>query len=70
VVEGEFDTCFAEAFSALLAAETCEELTQSNTKIQTAAKFYDDAINDAKQRNAFEQRPMNPPIDSWITQRF
>lgn len=70
VTEGLFDASFAEAFSALLAVETCEELTQSNSKIQTAGKLYDDAIEDAKQRNAFEQRPMNPPIDSWITQRF
>ncbi len=65
-----FDSCFAEAFSAMLALETCEELTQSNTKLQSAGQFYKDAIDDAKQRNAFEQRPMNPPIDSWITQRF
>ena len=70
LTEGLFDSCFAEAFSALLAVETCEELTQSSSKIQQAGKLYDDAIEDAKQRNAFEQRPMNPPIDSWITQRF
>lgn len=70
VTEGLFDASFAEAFSALLAVEVCEELTQSTSKIQQAGKLYDDAIEDAKQRNAFEQRPMNPPIDSWITQRF
>lgn len=70
IPEGLFDSCFAEAFSALLAIETCEELTQSNSKLQSAGQIYKDAIDDAKQRNAFEQRPMNPPIDSWITQRF
>lgn len=70
LTEGLFDPSFAEAFAALLAVETCEELTQSAGKIQQAGKLYDDAIEDAKQRNAFEQRPMNPPIDSWITQRF
>jgi hypothetical protein len=70
VTEGLFDPSFAEAFAALLAVETCEELTQSSSKLQQAGKIYDDAMEDAKQRNAFEQRPMNPPIDSWITQRF
>ena len=70
VTEGLFDPSFAEAFAALLAVETAEELTQSSSKLKQAGQLYDDAIEDAKQRNAFEQRPMNPPIDSWITQRF
>lgn len=70
LTEGLFDASFAEAFACRLAVDTCEELTQSASKIQEAGKLYDDAMDEARQRNAYEQRPMNPPIDSWITQRF
>ena len=70
ITEGLFDASFAEAFACRLAIETCEELTQSASKKQDAGKLFQDAMDEAKQRNAFEQRPMNPPIDSWITQRF
>ena len=70
VTESQFDPCFAEAFSALLALNTCEEITQSNTKIQAIAKFYDDAMKSAKRNNAFENRPVVAPTDFWITQRF
>ena len=70
VTESQFDTSFAEALSALLAIETCEELTQSNTKFQSIGKIYDEAMETAKKRNAFENRPTNAPIDPWISQRF
>ncbi len=70
VTESMFDASFAEAFSALLAVETCEELTQSNTKFQNIGRIYDEAMETAKKRNAFESRPALAPIDSWITQRF
>lgn len=70
VTESMFDTIFAEALAANLAFETCEELTQSNTKLQNIGKMYDDAIELAKQRNAFETRPVKPPVDSFITARF
>jgi len=70
VTESMFDVCFAEAFAADLAVNTCEELTQSNTKMATAAKAYDTAIEDAKKRNAFEKRPTKPAEDTWVTKRF
>lgn len=70
VTESMFDPCFAEAFAAALAGMTCEELTQSNTKLQNIAKIYDDAIELAKKTNAFEQRPKQPPTDSFIISRF
>lgn len=70
VTESMMDPSFAEAFSACLAMDTCEELTQSNTKMATAEKAHDDAINLAKKRNAFEQMPVQPPIDSWILVRM
>lgn len=70
ITEAMFDPSFAEAFSAALAEQICEELTQSNTKLQNAAKMYDDAINQAKKRNAFEEMPVQPPIDPWILVRM
>jgi len=70
VTEAMFDPCFDEAFSAALALETCEELTQSNTKIQYISQLYDSAIEIAKQRNAFEGRPIQPPTDTFVIARF
>lgn len=70
VTEAQFDPSFAEAFSCLLAVETCEELTQSNTKLAQIGKMFDEAMEIAKKRNAFESRPSMPPIDPWISQRF
>ena len=70
ITESMFDASFAEAFSCLLAIETCEELTQSNTKLAQIGKMFEEAMEIAKKRNAFENRPVMPPIDPWITQRF
>ena len=68
--EGNFDPSFSEAFAAALGVDTCEELTQSNTKIATLSKMHDDAINIAKKRNAFEIMPVQPPVDSWLLVRM
>lgn len=68
--EGQFDPMFAESFAAALAMDTCEELTQSNTKLANAEKVYDSSISLAKQRNAFESMPVEPPLDSWLTCRL
>lgn len=70
LTESQFDPAFAEAFSANLALNTNEELTQSNSKLQAAAQMYKAAIDDAKKRNAFEQRPIKPPVDSYLLSRF
>lgn len=70
VIEGNFDPNFTEAFAACLAMDTCEQLTQSNAKLQTLEKMHDDAMKKAKQRNAFESMPVLPPVDSWILARM
>lgn len=70
VTESMFDPCFDEAFAAALAVETCEELTQSNTKLQNISNMYEQAIEVAKKRNAFEGRPVQPPTDTFIISRF
>lgn len=70
LLESLFDVSFAEALSAALALATCEELTQSNSKLQNISKIYDDAIKMARKRNAFENRGVQAPVDTWITARF
>lgn len=70
IVEANFDPSFAEAFAAALAMDTCEDLTQSNTKLVNIEKMHDDAIELAKKRNAFEMMPVQPPVDSWILARW
>lgn len=70
VTESMFDPCFVEAFSAALAVDTCEEMTQSNTKLQAIAQIYDQAIEIAKKRNAFDGRPVQPPTDTFVIARF
>lgn len=70
VTESMFDPCFDEAFAAALALMTCEELTQSNTKLASVGQIYDGAIEIAKKRNAFDGRPIQPPTDNFIIARF
>lgn len=70
VTESMFDPCFEEALAAALALNTCEEITQSNSKLAAAGAIYERAIEEAKKRNAFEGRPVKPPADSFITVRF
>lgn len=70
VTESMFDVSFAEAFSASLAMELCEVLTQSNTKIATAEKLYDNAIQQARKRNAFEVQPALSPADPYLLVRL
>lgn len=70
VTESMFDPCFEEAFAAALAVMTCEELTQSNTKLAAISQIYDQAIEAAKKRNAFDGRPIQPPTDTYVIARF
>ena len=70
LTESQFDVDFAEALSASLAMNTCEEITQSNAKYQNAEKAYDAAIAQARKRNSFEMHPAIAPVDSWHLARF
>lgn len=70
IQENSFDSCFAEALAIRLAVEVCEELTQSNTKLQNLGQMYKDMMGTAKRRNAFEEQPVQPPVDSWILVRM
>jgi len=65
----QMDPLFREALSCKLAMELCEELTQSNQKLQALRVLYDDTIKAAKKANAIESVPMESVTDSWITVR-
>ena len=70
ITEGDFDPLFAEAFSTSLAEATCEELTNSNTKLLAVQTRYVKIINDAKKRNAIENAPVKAPLASTIAVRI
>ncbi len=70
VSEGNFDHLFSESFAASLAMEVCEELTQSNSKMAMAQQMYTEAIEMAKKRNSFEMKPVEAPVDRYITVRM
>lgn len=70
ITENMFDVLFAEAFSTSLAEATCEELTNSNTKVQAIQARYLKLIGDAKKRNAIENAPVKSPLASTIAVRI
>lgn len=65
-----WDVNFREAMASRLAAELAEDLTQSDTKKQNAAKDYDRAIRQAVRTNSIERPPATPPDNSWIVSRI
>lgn len=65
----DMDALFAEALACKLAVETCEALTQSNTKKADLKDDYKTAIQDAKKANAIEVVPQETPDDPWIAAR-
>jgi hypothetical protein len=67
---GQFDSLFAEALSAKLAAEMCELLTQSNTKRRLAMEEFKEIIREARHHNAIENPPVEAQDPSWITDRL
>ncbi len=69
VTESQFPSLFAEAFSAQLAVMTCEELTQSSTKIKNASVIYDRQINLAKRRNFILMEKPRAPVSVWLSAR-
>lgn len=70
ITEQAFDPSFAEMLACSLAVATCEELTQSNTKLQNVATIYKTEHGRARQRNAFEEQPVQPPVDQYILVRM
>lgn len=67
---GRFDPLFVTALSALMAAELCKSLVDSNTDKRIFIEEYKMAIREAKKANAIENKAYNFPTDSWITARL
>lgn len=65
----QWDPLFAELVSARMAAAMCEKLTQSNQKKQDAQQQYRAVEQDAKMANAFENTPVDAPMDDWLLAR-
>ncbi len=69
ITESNFDVLFAEALAASLAEATCEEITNSNTKLQGIMQRKKDVLGDARKRNSVEKAPTKSPTCSFITVR-
>lgn len=65
-----YDPLFVEALEADLALTCCEEITQSSTKKEFAAKMYDEAIEEAKRIGAIEKPAHEFPEDEWVNARL
>lgn len=65
-----FHAQFAELFSARLAMEMADSLTNSTTKWQKCRTLYKDALAEARRIQAIMEPPrFSTPSDSWLTSR-
>lgn len=69
-MEELFDPLFANAVSMRLAAETCEELTGNNSKLDRVESAYTFFVNQARKVNSIEQGPIEPEIDIFAAVRI
>jgi hypothetical protein len=69
VQESDFSPTFAEAFASALAMACCEEITNSNAKMQGIAAVYDMAIKRARRKNDFQNAPVKSPTCTFISVR-
>jgi len=65
-----WDVLFREALACRIAAEICEELTQSNQKKDAAWAEWKRAVGEAVKVNAIERPPQMPPDDQFIISRL
>lgn len=66
----QWDVNFREMLASRIAAEICEDLTQSDTKKQAAWNDYKRAKVNAIRIGAIEKPPTVPPDNSWIISRI
>lgn len=59
VTEDQFDPLFNDVLSARIAMDSCEYVTQSNTKYANMGQWYKDCILEAGMVNAFIRGPEN-----------
>lgn len=66
---GLYDPLFVELLACKLAMESCETLTQSETKFTRCAQQYKDALHEAIRQDAVEKAPDELPQGSWLDAR-
>lgn len=66
---GLFDPLFVEVLACKLAMESCETLTQSETKYARCAEAYKFALQEAVRQDAIETPPDELPWGSWLASR-
>lgn len=66
----QFHPNFVKMFSAKLAMDLCESLTQSDTKYQRARDIFKDELMLAIRANAIELPPRKLPDDEWLMSRL
>lgn len=64
-----FDSMFQDALAGRIAQVIAIKITQSETMYNRAARYYDDAVSDARKANAIEKPPVRAVEDPWITVR-
>ena len=64
-----YDALFVEAFALKLAIETCEEITQSTSKLAGLQARYEECIAEAKLEGAIEKPAAEFMEDDWIAVR-
>lgn len=65
------DAMFCEGLAARIAIETCEEITQSDSKLSTCEQLYGKWMGDARTVNAIEaDEAFEPAEDEFITCRL
>lgn len=69
ITESDMDTLFAEYLSIELAIACCEQITNSNTKIQNLFVLKKEIMSRAKKTNSIESAPVKQPVGSWISAR-
>lgn len=65
-----YDSLFAETLSLFIAMRTCEEITQSTSKMAAVKIDFNDAVEEAKKIGAIEKEAQEFPEDEWLTARL
>jgi hypothetical protein len=63
-------TMFCEGLAARIGLEICQPVTQSDAKLGTIKKIYDQWINEAGMVDAIEDGSQEPPDDDFLSVRY
>lgn len=66
----KYDSAFIDALAALIAFQTCEEITGSTSKQDRARADMKDAVDEARRTGAIEKPAQEFPEDPWVEARL